>query len=89
MLEKGITGGICHALHRYAKSNNKYMRDYDKNKESSYLKYWDVNKLHGWAQKLSFGSFKWVEETYELNKDFLQSYNDDSDEGYFAEASVQ
>ena len=47
MLEKGITRGICHALHRYAKANNKYMRDYDKNKESSYLKYWDVNKLHG------------------------------------------
>ena len=89
MLEKGITGGICHALHRYAKANNKYMRDYDKNKESSYLKYWDINKLHGWAQKLSFGSFMWVEETYELNKDFLQSYNDDSDEGYFVEASVQ
>ena len=89
MLEKGITGGICHALHRYAKANNKYMRDYDKNKESSYLKYWDVNKLHGWAQKLSFGSFMWVEETYELNKDFLQSYNDDNDEEYFVEASVQ
>ena len=89
MLEKGITGGICHALHRYAKSNNKYMRDYDKNKESSYLKYWDINKLHGWAQKLSFGSFMWVEETYELNKDFLQSYNDDNDEEYFVEASVQ
>ena len=40
MVEKGIRGGTCHAIHRYAKPNNKYMEDYDKNKESSYLKYW-------------------------------------------------
>ena len=37
MVEKGIRGGICHAIHRYAKANKKYMKDYDKNKESSYL----------------------------------------------------
>ena len=49
MVEKGIKGGICHAIHQYAKGNNKYMLDYDKNKESSYLKYWDVNNLYGWA----------------------------------------
>ena len=43
MVEKGIRGGICHAIHRYAKANNKYTKEYDKNKESSYLKYWDVD----------------------------------------------
>ena len=42
MVEKGIRGGICNTIHRYSKANNKYMKDYDKNKESSYLKYWDV-----------------------------------------------
>ena len=47
MVEKGIRDGICHAIHHYAKANNKYIKDYDKNKESSYLKYWDVNILHG------------------------------------------
>ena len=46
MVEKDITGGICHSIYRYAKANNKYMKDYDKNKESSY---WDVNNLYGWA----------------------------------------
>ena len=35
MVEKGIRGGICHSIYRYAKANNKYMKDYDKNKESS------------------------------------------------------
>ena len=37
MVEKGIRGGICHAIYRYAKANNKYMKNYDKNKESSYI----------------------------------------------------
>ena len=54
MVEKEIRGGICNAIHQYPKANNKYMKDYDKNKESSYLKYWDVNNLCDWAmlQKL-------------------------------------
>ena len=39
MVEKRIRGGTCHAIHRYAKANNKYMKDYDKNKESPYLNY--------------------------------------------------
>ena len=41
MVEEGIRGGIWHTLHRYGKTNNKHMTDYDKNKESSYLNYWD------------------------------------------------
>ena len=49
IVEKGIRGGIFHAFHWYGKANDKYMKDYDKNKESSYLKYWDVNYLYGWA----------------------------------------
>ena len=45
MVEKGISGGICHAIHQCAKANNTYVKNYDKNKESSYLKHWDVNNL--------------------------------------------
>ena len=43
--KKGIRRGICHAIYRYAKANNEYVNDYDKNKESSYRQYWDVNNL--------------------------------------------
>ena len=58
MVEKGIRGGICHAIHRYAKANSKHMKTYDKDiersyaecnsteynsVESSYLKYLDAN----------------------------------------------
>ena len=54
MVEEGIRGEICHMIHRHAKTNNKYMKNYDKNKESSYIQYLDANNLYGWAmsQKL-------------------------------------
>ena len=81
MVEKGIRGGIRHAIHQYAKANNKYMKDYDKNKESSYLKYWDVNNLYGWAilQNLSKNKFEWIEDTCLFNEDFIKNQNKESD----------
>ena len=47
MEEKAMRGGTCHGTDGYVKANNIYMKDYEKRKESSYLKYWDVNDLYG------------------------------------------
>ena len=47
IVEKGIRGRICHEMYRYAKSNNKYMKEYNKDKESSNLMYLDANNLYG------------------------------------------
>ena len=57
IVEKSIRGLTVYG---YAKANNKYMRNFDKNKESSYQKYWDVNNLYGWAMslKLPVNDFK-------------------------------
>ena len=91
MVEKGIRGGIGHSIYRYAKANNKYMKDYDKNKESSYLQYLDVNNLYGWAmlQKLPVNNFEWIKDTSQFNEDFIKNYNEESDKGYFLEVDVQ
>ena len=48
VVEKGIIGRICCFIYGYVKANSKYTKDYDKNKESSYLQYWDVNNLYAW-----------------------------------------
>ena len=74
MVKKGSRGGNCHATHRYAKANNKYMKEYDKNKKKSYLNYWDGNNLYGWAmpQRLPVNNFEWIEETSQFNEDFIK-----------------
>ena len=71
MVEKGIRGGICHAIHSHAKANNKYIKNYDKNKESSSIEYLDANNLYGEAmsQKFPVDGFKWI-KTSLIDKKF-------------------
>ena len=70
MAEKQTRGGLCHVIHRYTKANNKYMKNYDKNNESSYLMYLYANNLYGWemSQKLPVDDFKWIKKSSEFNK---------------------
>ena len=70
------------AIQRHTKANNKYMKNYDKNKESSYIQHLDANNLYGWAmsQKLLVDGFRWKKNMLNLNEDFIKNYDEDSDE---------
>ena len=103
MVEKGIRGGICLFIHRYAKANNKYMQNYNNNEESSYIQYLDANNLYGWAmsKKLPVNGFKWLdtsettaepsssERSNKINEDFIKNYNENNDKGYILEVDVK
>ena len=91
MVEEGIRGGICHAIHRYAKANNKYMKNYNKDKEESFLQYLDANNLYGWAmsQNLPVSGLKWKKNMSKFTKEFIKNYDEDSDKGYILEADVE
>ena len=74
MVEKGIRGEICHAIHRYAKVNNKYMMHYDANKEISYILYLEASNLYGsvMSQKLPVNGFKLVKKVSKVDEDFIK-----------------
>ena len=90
VVEKGTRSGICQAVHRYAKANNKFMKNYDKNNESSYIEYLDANNLYRWemSRKLQVNGFKWVEKLSRFNEIFIKNYNQNSDIGYFLEVDI-
>ena len=75
MIEDGIRGGICHAIQRYVKANNKYMNDYNKKKESSYIQYLDANNLYGMAmsEKLTIKGFKWMADISGIDENFKRA----------------
>ena len=96
MVEKGIRGGIFQVIHRYAKSNNKYMKNYDKNTTSSYLMYLDANNLYGWAmsQKRPVNDFEWVKElsecnSIEFNERFIKNVDENRYKRYFLEVDIE
>lgn len=80
--------GVSQCCNRYARTNNRYMRDYDPNKETKYLMYDDVNNLYGWAmmEYLPYGCFEWVEGPKSI--DFC-NIPDTSPEGYILEVDLE
>ena len=90
IVEEGIRGRICHSIHRYAKANNKYMKNYNNNEESSYIQYLDANNLYNWAmsKKLPVNGFKWIDNN-EINEDFIKNYDENNDKGYIFEVDVK
>ena len=92
IIEEGIRGGMCESTHRYAKANNRYIKNYDKKIESSYLTYLDANNLYEWAmsQKLPVNGFMWYNEYLsDFNEEFIENYDENSDEEYFLEVDIE
>ena len=93
MVERGIRGRMCHAIYRYAKANNKYMKNYDKSIKSSHIMYLDANNLYGWAmsQKLPVDGLEWIEkdDLLKLNESFIKNYDKNCGKGYILEVDVE
>ena len=93
MFEEGIRGGMCQALDHYKTANNKYMKNYDKNIESSFLQNLDANNLYGWAmtKTLPIGEFKRIEkcEFLMFDEEFIKNYDENSDNGFLYETDVE
>ena len=82
-----MRGGISYIAHRHAEANNKYMKDYDPERDSSYIVYLDANNLYGWAmsQSLPCGDFKWLDP----DKVNLEHYTNDSKKGIILEVDLE
>ena len=88
LTEKGLRGGISYIAERYAKANNKYMKDYDPTKSSKYISYLDMNNLYGWAMGsyLPYGGFKWLKN---VDNSDVNSFSEISPIGYILNVDLK
>ena len=89
-IEKGLRGGISYIANRYAKANNRYMKNYVENEPTKYIMYLDANNLYGWAmsQYLPTGGFQWLTEE-KINELNLSEYKNDSQKGIILEVDLK
>ena len=87
-IEKGLRGGISYIAKRYAKANNKYMKDYDPKKPSKFITYLDMNNLYGWAMSsyLPYGGFKWLKNVDGFD---VNSISEKSSIGYILDVDLE
>ena len=90
MVEEGIRGETCHSIHRYAKANNKYMKNYNNTEESSHIQYLEANNLYGWtmSKKLPANGSKWTDNNI-INEEFIKNYNENDKKGYIFEVDIK
>ena len=90
MIEEGIRGGICQAIHHYATANNKYMKNYNKNIILTFLQYLDASNLYGWAmsKKLPVGKFEWIHPS-DYTEDHIKNYDNNDEYGAILEVDIE
>ena len=91
MVEEGIRGGICQAIHHYETANNKYMKNYNKNVISSYLQYLDANNLYGWAmrKKLPVREFTRAKKPSIYTEQAIKTYDQNNEYGAILEVDIE
>ena len=92
MIKEAARGGISQVITKFSEANNKYMQNYDQNKDSSFLQYLDLNSLYAWAmrQKLPMKNFEWCKNLRYINQKFIKNYDEDSSgNGYILEVDVE
>ena len=90
MIESGKRGSISQVTHHYAKANNTYMKNFNKNNQSVFLEYLDANNLYGWSmiKKLPTSRFKWSNDLNKYTQEYIQKYDENSDHGAILEVDV-
>ena len=91
MIENGMRGSVCHVIRSYAEANNKYMNNYDENKESSFLPYFDANNLYGCTMigKPPVGDFKWMKNASKMSEEDIKNYNENSNIGLILKVDIE
>ena len=87
VIDIGLNIIISYIAKRYAKANNKYMKDYDPKKPSKFITYLDMNNLYGWAMSgyLPYGGFKWLKNVDNFD---VNSISESSPVGYILEVDL-
>ena len=89
-IEKGLRGGISYIANWYGEANNKYMKEYNKEKPSKYIMYLDADNLYGYAmsQYLPSGGFKWLTEK-QIEKIMNKSILPGNKKGYILDVDLE
>ena len=89
-IENGMKGGISNICKRYPLANNKYLKNYDSNKENTFIVYWDANNLYGWGmnQPLPYSDFNFLTKK-EINEFCLDCISENSPVGYILEVGLE
>ena len=89
-IQKGTRGVISYIANRFGEANNKYMKEYNKEKPSNYIMYLDANNLYGYAmsQYLPTGGFKWRKEK-QIDKIMNKTILPDNKKGCILEVDLE